>query len=150
MVAKKLSQQAVFSAANRLNEQGIAPTAKKLLAEIGMGSLTTHTKYLKQWQQLRDNDDNLPQTLSSSVTALSSETLSSFESAINHCWLQGYQDGQAAMASQLRSLTATLTEKTAALENARQALLEHDPNFQCKTKTTVNLNKVPMSRLLKL
>tara|TARA_R110001606_G_scaffold395190_2_gene566930 strand:- start:5563 stop:6024 length:462 start_codon:yes stop_codon:yes gene_type:complete len=132
MVAKKLSQQQVFACADKLSKQGTAPTAKKLLADIGMGSLTTHSNYLKQWHQLHDNDDNQPATLSSTVTPLSSDTANLFEGAITQCWQQGFQAGQHAMASELHTLNTTLAEKTAALEKAEQALLE----LQQKLKLT--------------
>jgi len=104
MVAKKLSQQHVFACADKLSGQGIAPTAKKLLADIGMGSLTTHTNYLKQWQQLHDNDDNQPARLSSTVTPLSSDITDLFEGAITQCWQQAFQAGQHAMASELHTV----------------------------------------------
>lgn len=122
MVAKKLSQQQVFASADKLSEQDITPTAKKLLADIGMGSLTAHTNYLKQCQQLHDNDDNQPPRLSSIVTPLSSDTANLFEGAITQCWRQGFEAGQHTMASELHTLKTTLAEKTAVLEKAEKAL----------------------------
>lgn len=148
MVAKKLSQQQVFASADKLSEQGITPTAKKLLADIGMGSLTTHTNYLKQWQEFHDNDDNQPPTLSSTVTPLSSDTANLFEDAITQCWQQGFQAGQQAMASKLHILTATLAEKTVALEKAEQALRKQQQKLKLTPKKADFKKKIPIVHYL--
>lgn len=114
----------VFSAADKLAEQGIMPTAKKLLVEIGMGSLTTHSKYLKQWQQVKANDDNRTVPLSLIITGLSSEATVSFESAIKACWRQGYEQGQKdsdLVIKQLKEQLTKLEQKNASAVEKRAA-----------------------------
>lgn len=148
MVAKKLSQQQVFACADKLSEQGITPTAKKLLADIGMGSLTTHSNYLKQWQQRHDNNDKQPLTLSSTVTSLSSDTANLFEGAIAQCWQQGFQAGQHAMASELHTLKTTLAEKTAALEKAEQALHKQQGKLKLTPQKADFKKKIPIVHYL--
>jgi len=122
MVAKKVTQKMVFNAANKLRMKGVTPTAKKLLVDIGMGSLTTHSKYLKQWQLLHDNDDNHPSPLSSTVTGLSSDTVALFQSAISQCWQQGYEQGQLDSQLQVEKLRQKLLHSQQAVEAAQNKL----------------------------
>ena len=57
-MAKRLVEQAdVFAVANEIKLRGESPTAIKILDELGQGSLTTITKFLKQWQVEGDNCD---------------------------------------------------------------------------------------------
>jgi len=121
MVASKVTQKMVFVAASKLREKGTEPTAKKLLSEIGVGSLTTHSKYLKLWQQLHDNNDTESSTLSSIVTGLSSDTVALFESAIAQCWQQGYEQGQADNLKQVEQLKEQLSKSQQQLKQAQES-----------------------------
>jgi len=121
MVASKVTQKMVFVAASKLREQGIEPTAKKLLAEIGMGSLTTHSKYLKLWQQHHDNHGAKSSLLSSTVTGLSLDTVALFESAISQCWQQGYVQGQADSQQQVEKLEEQLAYSQQQLKQAQDS-----------------------------
>ena len=140
MVAKKVSQQQVFAVAHMLSEKGIKPTAKKLLSEIGMGSLTTHSKHLKQWQQLNDKDDNQLSSLSSTVTGLSSDIVALFQSAISQCWQQGYEQGQLDSQLHVEKLRQQLLQSQQAIE-AAQNKLEKQTQQQSKLTKKSGLNK---------
>jgi flagellar motor switch protein FliG len=53
MVNKGLSQDQVFEAALEIERLGVEPSAKKIRDHLGSGSLTTISKYFKQWQVKR-------------------------------------------------------------------------------------------------
>lgn len=61
MVNKGLNQEDVFLAAQEIEKSGEEPSAKKIRDHIGSGSLTTISKYFKQWQvqktQIKIEDD---------------------------------------------------------------------------------------------
>ncbi len=49
MVNKGLKQEDIFQAAIELKQKGEEPSAKKIREHLGTGSLTTISKYFKQW-----------------------------------------------------------------------------------------------------
>ena len=132
MVASKVTQKMVFVAASKLREKGTEPTAKKLLSEIGVGSLTTHSKYLKLWQQLHDNNDTESSALSSTVTGLTLDTVALFESAIMACWQQGYEQGQADSLKQVEQLKEQIAYSQQQLKQAQDSC-KVDSKLSAKT-----------------
>ncbi|MCM2350572.1 MAG: DNA-binding protein [Bacteriovoracaceae bacterium] len=50
MKNKKLTREDIFEVAFKLEKAGIEPSSKLIREEVGSGSLTTITKYLKEWQ----------------------------------------------------------------------------------------------------
>lgn len=50
MKNRKLTREDIFEVAFKLEKAGIEPSSKLIREEIGSGSLTTVTKYLKEWQ----------------------------------------------------------------------------------------------------
>jgi len=62
MTKKRLKKEDIFEAAFSLEKSGAKPTANNIRDHIGSGSLTTITKYLKEWSSQKGTliEENFP------------------------------------------------------------------------------------------
>ena len=79
MTKKRLKKEDIFEAAFSLEKSGTEPTANSIRDHIGSGSLTTITKYLKEWSTQKENimEDNLP-NINDVLSGVEDEVLKEF------------------------------------------------------------------------
>lgn len=124
MARKLVKQHDVFDHADDLSSEGITPTTRLIYERLGVGSLSTITKYLREWER---QNCAIEQESASPVPKLIAETN---ERLLAQMWLQAQEAASSKYEKQVMNLDAqkvqARTEVSFALQIADEAVIERD------------------------
>jgi len=110
----RLTEEQVHQACKQITERGEKPTSLVLLKELGFGSLSTITKYLKSYEEAnKDREDDLPR-----VVELSPDLLKVGEDAVKKIWVTASEIATAELEIQRTALDTAQKEANTKVEEA--------------------------------
>lgn len=78
MKSTRLKKSDIFKAANHLKTNHLIPSANKIREHLGSGSLSTITKYLKEWKQEEEEIEETPLKLPNILKKVDTGTIGEF------------------------------------------------------------------------